>query len=247
MFDAAQLDALQSVINEHSPQWSQSLQVAEEEDAPAIVVGRDGCLYRALHEVAPPRFGVGMAVLTGSQDGISFYMTHGQGTLPPSNNRLSIEVHGLTTIEARGTCQWARSIFDALVTRLPVRYANVHLDAEYRNKNMVEDETGCRAIGSQIQNGLPGLYWLNYFGPQYVDLVGRECLLSAPAHEVKAAGDGVILMLDESAEAWSTDAYRQRERAVIEHIGRQYFFSRLEPDRKLVAPQFRKELGSLPT
>jgi hypothetical protein len=98
-----------------------------------------------------------------------------------------------------------------------------------------------------LQKGLPGLYWLNYFGPQYVDLMGRESLLSAPAYDVKAAGDGVILALDESAEAWSTDAYRQREHVVIAHIGGQYFFSRFEPDRKLVAPQFRNELGSLPT
>jgi hypothetical protein len=55
MFDEAQLDGLQAVINELLPQWSSALRVAEHEDSKnRIVVGRDGRLYDAIHKVAPP-------------------------------------------------------------------------------------------------------------------------------------------------------------------------------------------------
>jgi hypothetical protein len=85
----------------------------------------------------------------------------------------------------------------------------------------------------------PGLYWLNFFGAPYVDLMGRERLLTAPAYEVKPVDDGVLIALDSSANAWQTAAYRQREQAVIAHLGEKYFFSRHDPARQTVAPDFR--------
>jgi hypothetical protein len=145
-------------------------------------------------------------------------------------------------VEGRTTSNWARAIFEALTSRMLIRYANVHLDEEYYAKNMIDDETGTRAIGPNLAEGLPGLYWLNYFGAPYVELIGRERLLTSPAYEVKAVGDGVLVALDASAEAWQSEAYRQREQATTAHLGQQYFFSRWEPDRKTVAPNFRADL-----
>jgi hypothetical protein len=69
--------------------------------------------------------------------------------------------------------------------------------------------------------------------------MGRGRLLTAPAYEVKPVDDGVLVALDATADAWNTAAYRQREQAVIEHLGKQYFFSRHEPGRQTVAPDFR--------
>jgi hypothetical protein len=71
-----------------------------------------------------------------------------------------------------------------------------------------------------------------------VALIGSERLLSAPAFEVKPVGEGVLLALDSKATAWKTPAYQEREAAVIDHLGKQFFFSRFEPDRKTVAPEF---------
>lgn len=103
---------------------------------------------------------------------------------------------------------------------------------------MVDNETGAYAIGANVNKAIPGLYWLNYFGGPYVDLIGRERLLSAPAHEVKPVGDGILIELDSSADAWQSETYVQREQAVINHLGTQYFFSRLHPDRQTTAPNF---------
>jgi len=73
--------------------------------------------------------------------------------------------------------------------------------------------------------------------------MGQERLLSAPAYEVKSVDDGVLIALDSSADAWETVAYREREQAVIEHLGKQYFFSRHDPGRQTVAPDFRAYLN----
>jgi hypothetical protein len=239
LFAEAQLDGLQSVINQLLPDWSSDLRVAKDEDSPpSMLVGRAGRLYDCLHQVAPPKRRLGSAVLTGAYKGLSFFLQHFEGTLPPELNRMAIEVYGPSTVEGQSTSNLARMLFEAVVVQLPMRYANSRLDEEFRAKNMIDDETGVEAIGVDITEAIPGLFWLNYLGAPYVDLIGRERLLTAPAFEVKPVGDGVLLALDSSAEAWQSDAYHARERATIEHIGKQYFFSRWDLDRQTVAPDF---------
>ena len=189
-----------------------------------------------------PKRRLGRAVLTGSYTGLSFFIFHFEGTLPPELNYLAVEIYGPSTIEGQLTSSWARQFFEAVAGRLPVRYGHAHLTEEFHAKNRIDDETGARAIGVAIPDALPGLYWLNYLGAPYVDLIGRERLLTAPAYEVKAVGDGVLLALDESADAWQSADYIAREHATIDHLGKQYFFSRWQPDRKTVAPDFNAYL-----
>lgn len=239
MFGEAQLDGLQSVINEMLPEWSSELRAAEDEDSPdSIAVGREGRLYDCIHRVAAPKRRLGDAMLTGAYKGLSFFLHHSDRTLPPELNEMTIEVYGPSTVEGQTTSAWAREAFEALAVRLPVRYANVHMDGEFAAKNLIDDETGVEAVGVDITDAIPGLYWLNYFGAPYLDLIGRERLLTSPAHEVKPVGDGVLIALDSSADAWQTAAYQQREQAVIAHLGKQFFFSRHDPARQTVAPDF---------
>jgi hypothetical protein len=240
LFGEAQVDELQRVINEVLPQWSSELRVAKHEDSKdRIRVGRNGRLFECIHRVATPKRGLGSAVLTGSYKGVSLFLNHCEGTLPPELNEMTIEVYDLSSVEGQSSSGWARQAIEAMSALLPVRYANVRTHEEYDAKNMIDDETGVRAIGAKITKATPGLYWLNFFGRAYVNLMGRERLLSAPAYEVKPIDDGVLIALDSSAEAWQTAAYRQREQAVIAHLGKQYFFSRHNPARQTVAPDFR--------
>ncbi|NJK52743.1 MAG: hypothetical protein HC936_07795 [Leptolyngbyaceae cyanobacterium SU_3_3] len=85
---------------------------------------------------------------------------------------------------------------------------------------------------------IPGLYWLNYFGAPYINLMQRERLISAPAYEVFENDGGVLVALDETPLNWQDESYKARERQVIEHLGSQYFFNRNEPERKTIAPDF---------
>ena len=74
MFGHAQLDGLQSVINDLLRQWSSELRAAKDEDSPNnIVVGRQNRLYDTIYQVAPPKRQLGRAVLTGAYKGLSFF------------------------------------------------------------------------------------------------------------------------------------------------------------------------------
>jgi hypothetical protein len=240
MLAEAQLDGLQSVINELLPKWSVMLRAAEYEfSRDRVDVGRESRLYNGVRQVAHPKRGLGRAILYGADKRVSMYLSHCDGTLPPELNDVSIEVYNRSTVEGQTVSDWARNVFDAIAGRLPIRYAFAHADEEYAAKNMIQDERSAKAIGANIEDAIPGLYWLNYFGATQVALMGRERLLTAPAYEVKPISDGVFLALDPSAEAWQNADYQQRERAVIAHLGEQFFFSRWDPDRRTVAPIFR--------
>jgi hypothetical protein len=72
-----------------------------------------------------------------------------------------------------------------------------------------------------------------------VRLIGEERLLSSPAYEAKKVGGGVLVALDASPLNWQSDPYNEREEQVINHLGRDLFFLKGEPGRRLVAPDFR--------
>jgi hypothetical protein len=154
-------------------------------------------------------------------------------------NHLSIEVLGLPIIEEQTFSDWAWNLFGNLPQQLPIRYGNGHLAEEFHTKNMVYEAGGARAVGVRLEEALPGLYWLNYFGGPYLKLIGEDRLLSAPAFAARQVGNGVLIALDSSPLNWQSAAYREREEATINHLGRDYFFLKAEPGRQLVAPVFR--------
>jgi len=238
IFDQAQLGELQSIINEVLPSWSRGLCIAYHELKPPVPVNQSDSLWDCLHGVAAPKRGLSHAALFGDYQGVSCFLSHSERTLPPELNHFTFEICELESVEGRASSDWAKTAFEAIASRMSVRYANVRTDEEYYAKNMIDNETGTRAIGANFSRATPGLYWLNFFGRPYLDLIGRERLLSAPAFEVKPVDDGVLIALDASADAWQTPAYQHREQAVIEHLGKQYFFSRYDPDRVTVAPDF---------
>ena len=211
----------------------------DENSRKRLVIEQTGRLHAGVHRIAPVRDDFGDVVLTGAYKGLAFFMYHSKPTLPVELNRMSAEVYGLDVVEGQSTSAWARHFVERMVACMPVRYGSAWTDEEYEAKNMVNDETGVYAIGADVNHEIPGLYWLNYFGGPYVELIGRERLLSAPAYEVKPVGDGVLIALDASAESWQNEAYVEREQAVIAHLGKQYFFSRHDPDRQTIAPDFR--------
>ncbi len=240
MLDATQLNALQVVLVEELPEWSASLRVVKDERSKGgVLVSREDRLYDAVEQLTPPRRGVGSSVFLGAVKDIAVFLDHVDFTIPPLDNGLSIEIYHRPTVEGESTATWAKRCFERIVSSLPVRYARGRTSEEFAAKNRIEDERSAEAIGVDLIDAIPGMYWMNFFGPEYLELIGRERLLSAPAYESLPAGDGVLLSLDASPEAWCEPEYKEREHAVIGHIGRKYFFSRDDPDRQTVAPDFQ--------
>ncbi len=239
MFDRPQLDSLMAVLREHLPSWYSRLRASCLEDDPDAMAIRDPSqLYEFVHESLPPRRGLGRGVLWTKQPGARFYLHYCDTTYPPDMNRLSIEFLDLPSIEGSPVVPTVHKLFRDICAQLPITYGHAHLREEFEAKNMHSDQEGTWAVGIRLTKYLPGLYWLNYFGNVYVNLIGRDQLVSAPASEAHAISDGVLLSLADSPESWNTPAYQAREEAVLAHLGPQYFFTRSDPNRETVAPDF---------
>jgi hypothetical protein len=237
LFEPRPLSALQALINKWLPAWSLTLSVHDHEDQEAgIAVGRDNSLFLAI-DASLRRNARPYRLLRGSYEKLNMFLNSYGCAAPPELNKLALEIYQAESMEGQSPVEWSRNFFEQLNLHLPVRYAHTYFDEEFDAKNIVRDD-GVRAVGVKLTKSLPGLYWLNYFGAPYVDLIGKDRLLSAPAHETKEVGTGVLLSLAESGDSWDSPAYVEREQRTIEHIGRQYFFSRKGPDEEKIAPDF---------
>lgn len=240
LFEKEQLDALQNLINTHLGNWAVTTFVGKgERQRNRYRVTHKESLFEAVNKVAPVRWGQSMAVLEGAYQGVSFFLDSSRQTVPPELNYFSVEVVDIQNVERKPAPNWASTFFKDATVSLPVRYGNARLSEEFDSKNMLNDEEGVRAIGLKLDESLPGLYWLNYFGPPYTKLIGKDRLLSCPAYSVEAVGEGVLISLAASPFEWQSSEYRTRERSAIDHLGERFFFSKSDPERATIGPDFR--------
>lgn len=77
---------------------------------------------------------------------------------------------------------------------------------------------------------LKGLFWADFFGPEYVDMFGRNRLLAAPWYKVENLTDGgVLLFLSESPFEASQPQYQSRKKQLYEYLGEDAFTGDLLP------------------
>jgi hypothetical protein len=139
-------------------------------------------------------------------------------------NHIALQVRRARVEQSSGDV-WLREAFAELCRRLSPAWGSAHQSAEYWAKVM-QTEPSIRAVGRDFARYLPGLFWLNFFGPRYCELLGAERLLTTPAHSVAAVGDGVLVALADDPGSWTTDAYANAERAARAHLGARHFFSK---------------------
>jgi hypothetical protein len=239
LFDKAQLDTIQYLVEKHLPNWSRVIEVREDEDTPDVEIISDGqSLYEVANTIAPMRGSFSGVVLKGTYEGVLLIIFTSNSPPPSPLNYFKVQIIDLTEIEKQLTWQWAIEFFEDAILHLPVYYAQGYLKEEFYAKNMIIDNGRC-AVGVNLLHSLPGVYWLNYFGSPYLELLQKSKLLSSPAYFTKEYDNGVILALDETPFSWQSESYQKREEDVIEHIGSCYFFSKSDPQRKTVAPEFR--------
>jgi len=93
--------------------------------------------------------------------------------------------------------------------------------------------------GLDLREGLPGIYWANFFGPLYVEFFGREKFLSAPAYFKEELPDGGFLLLTAPSPLdYGRPEVRALEEALMDHLGRDAFFEKARPDKLCRVPQF---------
>jgi hypothetical protein len=96
----------------------------------------------------------------------------------------------------------------------------------------VENEGG---VGVELEKGIPGIYWGNYFGSFYVEWFGREKFETLPCVEKRWLDTGGIFFTTASTPFdWDTPQARRLQQEVKQHLGSAAFFD-IETVRMVVA------------
>ncbi|WP_223643759.1 hypothetical protein [Corallococcus sp. EGB] len=136
--------------------------------------------------------------------------------LPPEL-RIWLEVKPLSFFAEEERCRNFVEMVRAWASRYPVTHAAAHSKADDQLSGAPDfgrdDETRRR-------DGFDKVYevsWLNVFGPKLVETVGRERMLSTPAHRVEELPNGSVLLVTRptAADFASEEARRAQARAHV--------------------------------
>lgn len=258
--DGEDLDVLQELLVAAAPRWCSKLRVwkSSKEQIPIDAgdpqalagtalgaAGERGETYRSLVDTQgrPPleRF-VGSVELRGAGPELVVVVSLDQLVVSPLGakrdlgNTIALQVRR-PTVEKMPGHVWLREVMEAWCEMLSPAWAAAQDPAEYWAKVM-SDEPPVRALGRDFASHLPGVFWLNFFGRPYLELLGEDRLLSVPGERVEKIDDGVMTVLSNDPWSWDSTAYTAREQQVRDHLGRELFFSKAEPDRVGVVPEW---------
>jgi hypothetical protein len=103
---------------------------------------------------------------------------------------------------------------------------------------VMSDGPAIAAVGRDFGRYLPGVFSANFFGVPYVELLGRERLLDAPAQEVWPLDAGILAVRDTAPHAWDSPAREQADQRLLDHLGREHFFAKPHPPDVSRAPDW---------
>jgi hypothetical protein len=105
-------------------------------------------------------------------------------------------------------------------------YGDIHQTEDSIEQSIVYDiRYGRTSIPVNLEKGLPGIYWANFFGRKYVENFGKEFLLNAPCHKIIGLSDGGVLMVtSKSPLNPNLEDNRQKQKKVREYIGEGKFY-----------------------
>jgi|GEM_PF-1780356 len=92
--------------------------------------------------------------------------------------------------------------------------------------------------GMNLETGLPGFYWLNFFSNELARWLGLGDFPKELAASKSLASGGVSLKFCEFPEFCRDLEVLQKQRAAIEWLGSEKFFDIRSPDRKAVTPDW---------
>ncbi|MBN1209652.1 MAG: hypothetical protein JXB05_32690, partial [Myxococcaceae bacterium] len=119
----------------------------------------------------------------------------------PRQLRAGLHIQPLTYFAEAERCRALIDLVRAWVCRYPVSYTSAHSTAD---NQLADTPYFGRDEETAFQDGYDKVYqvcWLNVFGPRLVETVGRERMLSTPAHLVEELPNGSVLLV-----TWPTAA-----------------------------------------
>jgi hypothetical protein len=259
LLDRHKLGRLQDICRTLAPSWSEGLRICDpyKGTAPIRVMNADSLYESVSQDVTSssplleklarehgPLMDGGLCrviELGGNDRSMTIVMSldhrsfRKNGSIMIWGNHISFQLRRNAKDDAV-TDHLARCLLEEICMHMDPWYAHAKDIGEFRAKNILKNNNGTRAIGVDVSRSLPGLYWLNYFGPLCVDEIGRSRFADCPAFEKRNMGDGVWLALGLKSGDWPTEDYMLRERAVIASLGQEFFFLRTDQERDTRSP-----------
>ena len=133
---------------------------------------------------------------------------------------------------------------------LPPAHGYAAMQRDYEAKNRLdyakdENTTVQKWVGRDLRQCLRGVYWANWFGPDYVNYFGAERLESAPCYRRERLADGGFLLLTaRSPLDYEVAESKEAERRLRDHLGEDAFFDIASPDRVTSSPWRPRAVGS---
>jgi hypothetical protein len=132
---------------------------------------------------------------------------------------VSLNVQPLTFFTEEERCRKFVDMVRAWASYYPVPYAAAHGSADM---DLADFPSFGRDDETRFQNGHDKVYevfWLNVFGPKLVATVGRERMLSTPAHKVEELPNGsILLVLWPTAADFTSEGARQAQARALVHL-----------------------------
>lgn len=258
-FRSGACDVLVQILERHAPDWYQGLYIEGIGKKHPVDLKRSSAVSEMLFQISTKAGPLYHTLMERS--GRANSRVFGRGALRGSDTSLYVvaqhDEHILTRVQKMGVlfgnwltisahrkkinglpvAQWAEQVMAEICAQMEVWHAHAEMKEQYDAKNMLLDH-GMRAVGLDASKALPGLYWLNFFGQPYRDFIGEEKLLNAPGHKARKVDHGILLRVHPDPTAWSSPEYLAKERAVLDHIGEQYFFNKQRGFSGTLAPDF---------
>lgn len=119
-------------------------------------------------------------------------------------------------------------------------YGFLTTEEDHRKKNFRVIQEGASTlesyVGTDPEKGVPGLYWMNLFGPTYANWLGREKLqLAVGIHELLPNGS-VFLQFGDALETCSSPEILRQQRDALKVLGEEKFFDIENPARQIQSP-----------
>jgi hypothetical protein len=160
---------------------------------------------------------------------------------------MNSETHGDNAVTYFST--W---VLSAAERRLGLVYGNIETLAEWSAKMTKKEPPSGVDLRQWLDKpqispkappkAITDIVWTNLFGRPYVELIGRDKLLSAPANKLNELPSGAIMLqVSESPSDFGTGRYKERCEDVKKHLGQEYFFDWENPNRDYPMPKLNVE------
>jgi hypothetical protein len=145
-------------------------------------------------------------------------------------------------LKARQGAERVEKLFRRLVVAFDAYWGAAFHSDEFERQNVLRNirhPDGSiepyRVVGFDLNRALPGLYWLNFFGPELARLiaVGADPALTPMTERLN---DGVLLRLAASPADMLDDAAHERMVRLRASLGEDLFFDIRQPDRATRSP-----------